>query len=290
MPDTIDTAFVRQFQDEIFVLVQQEESRLMPWVRKKGITGSKMFFDRLGPVEVVKKTQRFQPTIIADAPHSRREVSIQDYVQTLGLDKQDEIRLLIDPTGEYARALAMGMARQIDKDIIIALEGDSVAVDADLAGTVVPLPASQIIVAAGVNFTLTKLREAKEILDRSEVPENGRHIAWNSSAQQSLLTDPEVTSSDFNTIRALVNGELNMYMGFDFIRLELITGTDTTQAQCLAFHETAAGMAVGNELEINISPRPDLNYAKQVHVAGTFGMVRIEEAKVVRIDCNQLGV
>ena len=99
MADPIPVWFVRQFQDEIFVLVQQEESRLMSYVRQKPIVGSKMYFDRLGPVEVIKKTQRFQPTIISDAPNSRREVSIQDYTQTLGLDKQDRIRLLVDPTG-----------------------------------------------------------------------------------------------------------------------------------------------------------------------------------------------
>ena len=285
--DSITTAFVRQFQDEIFVLVQQEESRLMPWVRKKGITGSKLYFDRLGPVDVVKKTQRFQPTIIADAPHSRREVSIQDYTQALGLDKQDMIRLLIDPTGEYARALAMGMARQIDKDIITALEGDSVAVDAELAGTIVVLPPSQIIVVGGTNFTMDKLRSAKAQMDRLEVPTTGRYLAWNSSAQESLLNETEVTSSDFNTVKTLVNGEVNTFMGFEFVRTELLTGTDTSVANCLAFHNTAVGMAVGNELEINIDPRVDLNYAKQVHVAGTFGMVRIEEEKVVLIECKQ---
>lgn len=291
MADTIDTAFVRQFQDEIFVLVQQEESRLMSYVRTKGITGSRMYFDRLGPVEVIKKTQRFQPTIIADAPHSRRQVAIQDYNQTLGLDKQDVIRLLIDPTGEYARALAMGMARQIDRDIIVALEGDSVAVDADLAGSIVPLPAEQIIpvdIGSGdTNFTLPKLREAKLRMDRSEVPSEGRYLAWNSSAQQSLLDDVEVTSSDFNTIKTLVTGELNTYMGFEFVRLELLTGGDTAQAQMLAFHNTAVGMAVGEELDIRIDDRPDLSYAKQIFAAGTFGMIRIEEAKVVQINCKQ---
>lgn len=287
MPDQIPVWFVRQFQDEIFTLVQQEESRLMPWVRKKGITGSKMYFDRLGPVDVVKKTQRFQPTIIADAPNSRREVSIQDYTQTLGLDREDRHRLLIDPTGEYAQQLAKGMARQIDKDIIVALEGDSVSVDENLAGSLVPLPASQIVPVAASNFTLTKLRATKEIFDENEVPENGRYLAWNSSAQQNLLTDVEVTSSDFNTVKALVQGQLDTYMGFEFIRTELMTGGGTAAASMLAFHETAVGMAVANELEINIDLRPDLSYATQVFVAGTFGMVRIEEEKVVQIVCDQ---
>lgn len=291
MPDTISTAFVRQFQDEIFVLVQQEESRLMGKTREKGITGSKMFFDRLGPVEVIKKTQRFQPTIIADAPHSRRELAIQDYTQTLGLDREDEIRLLIDPTGEYARSLAMGMGRQIDKDMIQAIEGDSVAVDENLIGTIVPLPAEQIIpvdIGSGAtNFTLDKLRLTKEKMDRKEVPAMDRFIVWNSSAQQNLLKEEETTSIDFNTVRALVDGKIDTYMGFSFIRTELITGTDSAQAQVLAFQKTGVGMGVGNKLRINIDERPDLSYAKQVFAAGTFGMVRIEEEKVVRIDCKQ---
>lgn len=286
MADQIPVWFVRQFQDEIFVLVQQEESRLISYVRQKPITGSKMYFDRLGPVEVVKKTQRFQPTVISDAPNSRREVSIQDYNQTLGLDKQDVIRLLVDPTGEYAQALAMGMARQIDRDIITALEGDSVAVDDTLTGSVVPLPASQIITSAG-NLSIQDLRDTKLRLDRSEVPKSGRYFAINASALQSLLSDVEVTSADFNTVKALVSGDLDTFMGFEFVRLELLTGTDTAVAQMLAFHNTAVGMAVGEQLDIRIDDRPDLSYAKQIFAAGTFGMVRIEEAKVVQVNCDQ---
>lgn len=286
MADQIPVWFVRQFQDEIFVLVQQEESRLISYVRQKPITGAKMYFDRLGPVEVVKKTQRFQPTVISDAPNSRREVSIQDYNQTLGLDKQDVIRLLVDPTGEYAQALAMGMARQIDRDIITALEGDSVAVDDTLTGSVVPLPASQIITSAG-NLSIQDLRDTKLRLDRSEVPKSGRYFAINASALQSLLSDVEVTSADFNTVKALVSGDLDTFMGFEFVRLELLTGTDTAVAQMLAFHNTAVGMAVGEQLDIRIDDRPDLSYAKQIFAAGTFGMVRIEEAKVVQVNCDQ---
>ncbi len=286
MPD-IDTAFVRQFEDDIYVELQQSDSRLMPYVKERPITGTKMYINRLGPVEVRKKTQRFQPTILSDAPHSRRELTITDYDQALGLDREDEIRLTSDFTGEYVSAMSMGLARQIDRDILIAAEGDSISVDADLVGTIIQLPASQIIGPAGTNFTLDKLREAAEKFDAAEVPVMGRYLAWNASAKHNLLKDVEVTSSDFNTIKALVNGEINTYLGFEFVLTELVTGTGTAQAQMIAFHDTVIVMGVGARLKINIDLRKDLSYAKQIFAAGTFGMVRMEEKKVVRIDCVQ---
>ena len=41
------------------------------------------------------------------------------------------------------------------------------------------------------------------------------------------------------------------------------------------------------KIEVNIDKLPMVNYTTQVHVAGTFGMTRIEEVTVVVALCKQ---
>ncbi len=291
--DTILIASVRQFEDEIYMLSSQTESRLMQYVRQKPIVGSHQYIDRLGTVNPVLKTQSVQPTVFGNIDHSRRQITLRDYVQALPLDEQDQLRLIHDFTGDYARRLSQGMGRQIDTDIIVALEGTSFAVDVNLGFTPVPLPASQIvpidfdIPATPENMTIGKIKQAKFLMDTAEVPKENRYIAWNSSAEQALLNDVKVTSSDFSTMKTLMNGEIDTWLGFKFERLELLTGTNTSVANMIAFQTNGIGMADAQQLTVRIDERADLNYTRQVHVASTFGVTRVEEVTVVLILCKQ---
>lgn len=287
MADLLPVAFVRQFEDDIRLQVQQEESRLEAFVRSIAITGTLVYVNRLDTVEVEQKTQRFQPTIISNAPHSRRQIPITDFTKTLGLDDQDLIRLAQDPKAEYVVTLGRAVGRQLDRTIITALGGDSLAVDASLVSSVVPFDPANIVPVNATNLTVDKLRLSKLILDRNEVPKDGRQIVINASALSSLLAETETTSSDFNTVKALVQGEIDTFMGYKFIMTELLVGTDTVAAEILVFHKMAAGIAMGNRMKVRITERDDLQYAQQVHIAATFGAIRIEEPMVAKIICDQ---
>ncbi len=292
--NNIDTATVRQFADEIILLSQQEESRLLVTVKRKSITGDRHYFDRLGPIEVFKKIGRNSPTILQDPDHSRRIVKIEDYVGTLGLDKQDELRMLIDPKSDYARQIASGHGRQWDKTIIAAATGVSEASStADLTESNVVLPAGNIIdedfgTGSDTNLTVEKLREAKKKLDENEVGSSEkRYCIVNASALDSLLSETEVTSSDFNVVKTLVQGEINTFLGFEFIRTELLENQSEGFRQILCYTASAIGMVMANEMQVRIDERPDLNYTWQVQASSTFGAVRIEEEKMIAIECVQ---
>jgi hypothetical protein len=77
----------------------------------------------------------------------------------------------------------------------------------------------QIIAEAGTGrFTIAKLRQAKEILDLADVdPSLPRHIVVGPKQITDLLGTTEVTSSDFNTVKALASGDINSFLGFNFV-------------------------------------------------------------------------
>ena len=140
-----------------------------------------------------------------------------DYEYADLIDKQDKVRTLIDPTSGYALAAAYALGRAQDDEIIAAATGT--AYTGETGSTSTPLGASQAITESGTDgLTLAKLRSAKELLDLGNVdPSIPRFLVIGSRQLSDLLNVTSVTSSDFNSVKALVNGELDTFMGFKFI-------------------------------------------------------------------------
>lgn len=292
----INKAFVQQFSDNLMHLSQQKGSRLVDSVMMQQVTGKYAFFDRLGATSAVKRTSRHGDTPLIDSPHSRRRVQMDDYEWADLIDKQDKIRMLTSPESDYVQAGAWALGRSMDDEIIRALTGNAEAIDASDSASNVALPTGQIVDedfgSADSNLTVAKLREAKRILDSNDVdPEEERFMIVNASALSSLLGETEVTSADFNTVRALVQGELDTFLGFKFIRTERLLGTadgtDTDPVLCVGYARSALGLALGQDINARISERDDKSYATQVYACMTMGATRVEEEKVVSVQCVQ---
>jgi hypothetical protein len=282
----ITTAFVEQYKANVLHLAQQKGSRLRDAVRTETVTGKAHFFERIGSTAAQKRTSRHSDTPRMDTPHSRRKVTMDDYDWADLIDNEDKVRLLISPSSDYAMAGAFAMGRAMDDAIIAAATGN--AYTGVSGGTTQALTSGQKIVHGSANLTLAKLIEAKEILDAAEVdPEEPRFLVCQASQISNLLNSTTVTSSDFNTVKALVQGNIDTFLGFKFIRSQRL-GTDATPSrQVLAFTKSAIGLALGSDISTKISERSDKNYATQVFLSMTIGATRIEEEKMVEIACNE---
>ena len=279
----ITTAFVQQYSANIQMLSQQMGSLLRDKVRVESVTGKNAFFDQVGSVTAVLKTSRHSDTPQIDTPHSRRRVSLADYEFADLIDQQDKVRLLIDPTSSYAQAAAMAMGRAIDDVIITAALGTAYTGE---TGSTSTANANQIVHAsAGLN--ITKLRTAKQTLDLSDVdPSIPRHIIVSPRQISDLLNITEVTSSDFNTVKALANGEVNTYLGFNFIVSNRLALSSTTRS-CIAFAQDGLALGIGKDVNARIDERADKSYATQVYYCMSIGATRMEEDKVVEVQCTE---
>lgn len=72
-------------------------------------------------------------------------------------------------------------------------------------------------VSATSNLNLAALQETKQNLDDQDVPSNGRIYVGTYSQQRSLLGETETTSTDYNTQKTLVLGQIGEFYGFKFI-------------------------------------------------------------------------
>ena len=288
MSSQITTAFVEQYSANIQMLSQQMGSLLKDNVRNESVVGKDAFFDQIGKVTAQLKISRHSDTPQIDTPHSRRRVSLKDYEWADLIDQNDKVRLLIDPTSSYAKAAAYAMGRAMDDVIIAAALGNA---DTGVAGgTSVPfLPANIIAVGAGTaaKMTVLKLTTAKQKLDAGDVdPSIKRHIIVSPQEIADLLNTTEITSSDFNTVKALVHGEIDSFMGFKFHVSNRLTKNAATNTQCIAFAEDGLLLGVGKDVTAKIDERSDKSYATQVYYCQTIGATRMEEAKVISILCN----
>ena len=282
----ITTAFVEQYKSNVFHLAQQKGSRLRDAVRTETVTGKSHFFERIGSVAAQKRTSRHSDTPRMDTPHSRRKVTMDDYDWADLIDNEDKVRMLISPQSEYAMAGAWAMGRAMDDAIISAATGN--AFGGVSGGTTVALPAAQKIAHGSAGLTLEKLIEAKEILDANDVdPDEARYCIVTSKQMSNLLNITKVTSADYASVKSLVQGQIDTYLGFKFLRTERLGLDSNSDRQVLAFTQSGIGLAVGQDVNTRISERADKNYATQVFLSMTIGATRVEDEKVVEIACNE---
>ena len=282
----ITTAFIEQYKSNVFHLAQQKGSRLRDAVRSEQVVGKAHYFERIGSTAALKRTSRHSDTPRVDTPHSRRRVTMDDYDWADLIDNEDKVRMLISPDSEYAQAGAWAMGRAMDDAIIDAASGN--AFGGVAGGTTVALPSGQKIVHGSAGLSVTKLIEAKEILDANSVdPEEPRYCVVTSKQLSDLLAITQITSADFNSVKALVQGEIDTFMGFKFIRTERLDTNSSSNRLVLAFAQSGIGLAVGQDIQTRISERADKNYATQVFLSMTIGATRIEDEKVVEIECTE---
>jgi hypothetical protein len=290
----ITTAFVQQYRANVEHLVQQKGSRLRALVRAETQAAEFEFYDRIGATTAQEVTGRHQDTPLINVPHDRRRVSLRDFDWADLIDRPDRIRMLIDPSSPYSQNAAYALGRKMDDVILDAAFGT--VYTGKTGATTVTFPNTQQIAvdyvesgaATNSGLTIAKLRKAKEVLDKNEVdPTERRYIAVTAKQVTDLLKTTEVSSADYNTVRALVQGELNTFMGFEFVRTELVRTNASNHRRVLVWAQSGLLLAVGQDIITDIGPRRDKRNSTQVYVSASFGATRMEEEKVVEIICAE---
>ena len=290
MSSNITTSFVEQYSSNVQMLSQQMSSKLRGSVDVESITGKNAFFEQIDSTAAVLRTSRHGDTPQIDTPHSRRRVSLADYEWADLIDDTDKIRSLVDPTSAYAKNAAAAMNRAMDDVVITAINASASTGVSGATG--VPLPSTQKFATSNQSdgLTIAKLLAAKKNFDNNDIdPSRRRFLVCGPQQIADLLAVTEVTSSDFNTVKALAQGDINSFLGFEFImsnRLPL-DATNTDDRLVFAYTEDAIKLAIGKDIKANISERADKSYSTQVYYCMDLGAVRMEEKAIFQIPCHE---
>ena len=287
MPESITELYVQQYQNTMRMLCQQKVSKLegttTPPVK---VEGEYLYWERIGPSEAIDLPVRHSDTPNIEVDHSRRRSTATPKVWATLLSRADAARMLVDPKGPYQETGRAAMNRAKDRIIIAALGGS--AWSGKNGTTEVALPASQKIAAAGVGLTVGKILTAIEMFGLKEVDEEiQRYIVAAPQQKTNLLNTTEVTSADYNSVRALVDGKVNTFLGFTFIWSTLLTKVATSRF-CYAYIKTAIGYGNLEDITVRLTERADKNYEWQPYVSMDMGASRIEDEMVIEIECTEV--
>jgi Phage capsid protein len=289
MPDTASNFNIYAWSRTVTHLAQQMQSVLAQGAMFKmadGGPGSAVHFDRLGPMVAAKRMTRIATTALIDPDHSRRRAVLEVYDLPVVVSDTDDLMMLMDPTNEYTRGIAAAMERTKDDVILTALNAAAITVATEWGGqaaqtlTTVALPVGQII-ASGADI-IGDLRKIMRTLDEAGAEPEERYFAGSPLFFDRLLGSTQTTSADYNTVRTLVQGQIDTFMGFKFVKTPRITGA-TTHAN-FAWQKNGVGLAMARETKFTQTVRGDLNDAQQIRGNLVMGAVRIDDKRVIRYD------
>ena len=290
MSSNITTSFVEQYSSNVQMLSQQMSSKLRGSVDVESITGKNAFFEQIDSTAAVLRTSRHGDTPQIDTPHSRRRVSLADYEWADLIDDTDKIRSLVDPTSAYAKNAAAAMNRAMDDVVITAINASASTGVSGATG--VALPSTQKFATSNQSdgLTIAKLLAAKKNFDNNDIdPSRKRFLVCGPQQIADLLAVTQVTSSDFNTVKALAQGDINSFLGFEFIMSNRLPfdATNGDDRLVFAYTEDAIKLAIGKDVSAQISERADKSYSTQVYYCMSLGATRMEEKAVFQIPCHE---
>ena len=287
MADSQNTVYAQAFGRNIMQLAQQKYSKLLDCVFIKPNVQGKVFYqDQIGKWQMDVKSGRNVQTPNNDPNLARRMGTMIDYHDNRMLDRGDELRMLSDPRSAYTIAASQSIARKIDTVLALAAVGTSyygeTGTSSVTLGTDLISGISHISGTASA-LSLARILQAKRILDDEDVDGDDRFLVINPASLQAMLSTTQATSSDYNTVKALVRGEIDTFLGFKWIMSTQlpVTGTMTT---CFAFQRLGLCAAMAAEPMVRTDERQDLSYSWQVYYELNLGAVRLEEARVVKLD------
>lgn len=220
---------------------------------KTGVVGATYAFRRLG---AGLATQHTSAELITpqDYAHTKIFATLSNWRIGDYTDLFDQAETTVDERAGLAKSNAMALGRAEDQLVI-----DALGAATSLAGTV-----DEDIGGTNSLINADKLRRAKRYLVAQQSAGGDHTMLINAAGLEGALSEIEVTSADYQTMRALVDADLNdkKAFGFTFVVIEdraeggLPVGSTATRI-CYAFDKAAIGLASALEPQTRVDFIPE---------------------------------
>jgi hypothetical protein len=278
-------------------LCQQKDARLAGMVTMHKVNGKESSFNQMDSVEMARVTTRSGETRYTDINLAKRWLRPLPYDLATLLDEWDGEYLgqIALPQSDIVTSHGAAYSRACDDVLIAAATGS--AYTGDTGTTATPLPSGQKVAVdyvesgatANSGLTVAKLRAAAYAFDANDVdPDEPKFLAVSAKQIQDLLKTTEVTSADYNTVKALVAGQIDTFMGFKFIRSQrLALDSGTGIRTCFAWVKSGIKFSTaGRSTKVDLLPTR--SHSLQIRTVASLGATRTEEEKVVQISADEV--
>jgi len=273
----ISNAFVQLFDAEVKQAYQSSRALAGLTRERANVEGNQVKFPKIGKGTATVRVPQTDVTPL-NVTYSQVTATMSDYIAAEYSDIFSQQKVNFDERRELVQVVGNAIGRRMDQLVLDALNASSTS-----------LTVATTIGGAGTNMNIEKLIEAKKLLDANNVPSEGRCMIIHANNLAGMLGETEITSSDFATVKALVSGEVDTFMGFKFVTLgdrdEGGLPLPSTRT-CFAFHKDAMGMGIG------MNQKSEINYIAEktsflVSSMFSAGAVAIDDEGIVKISCTE---
>ena len=273
----VSNAFVQLFDAEVKQAYQAQRALAGVVRERTNVEGSQVKYPQIGKGTATIRVPQTDETPL-NVSYSQVTATMSDYIAAEYSDIFSQQKINFDERRELVQVVSGAIGRRMDQLVIDALSGSGTA-----------LTVATGIGGATTNMNLAKLLAAKELLDTGNVPAQDRCMLIHASGLAALLDDTKIASSDYAAVKALVQGQLDTFLGFKFITIgdrdEGGLPKPSTRT-CFAFHKDAIGMGIG------MNQKTEINYVAEKTsflVASMFsaGAVAIDAEGIVAISATE---
>ena len=236
MANTIDQAFIKQFETEVHMAYQRMGSKLRNTIRSTNVSGSTARFQKIGTGSATTKSRNGNVTPM-ELTHTNVEVSMSDFYAAEYIDKLDELKTNINERQAVAQSAAAALGRKTDELIVAAM-------DAGANSTQIHNASSALEKADILSLF--------ETMGTADVPEDGqRYLAMSPAGYADLFAINEFASSDFVGPQNLpFAGGMTMkeFLGFKIFSTSAVAG-----GKNFAYHTTAVGIGVNSDVQTEVN-------------------------------------
>jgi hypothetical protein len=266
----VSNVFIDSFDAEVKLAYQGTKS-LRETVRvKTGVVGSTHKFPVAG-AGVATQHNRGNDVVAMNQSRSRVTCTLSDWDAFDYEDIMDIEKINFDDKKIIADTCAKSIGRREDQLVIDALEAGIGATVGD----------------GSAAFSLTLVASAARTLDANNVPSEDRTIVYTAKQKEQFLSSTTVTSADYNSVKALVAGDINTFYGFKFITIGSRTEGGLprptgVEQYAFAYNKQAVGLAIGKDM----TPMVDWvaeKLAWQIGAVYSAGAVAIDTTGIVAI-------
>ena len=280
---SISNAFVTLFDSEVRQAYQAKRS-LAGLTREKQVEGSTVKFNILGEGVATIRSPMADVTPL-NATFSQKTASIVDYVASEYSDVFQQSHVNFDERNELVQLVGNASGRRMDQTTIDALVAEG------SPGTVANTIQEDGSAGSAADLNTGKIRAAKKTMDAANVPPDNRVLLIHANNLSSLLGQTSATSADFSSVRALVDGSIDTWLGYKVVvvgdRTEGGLPKDgSNDRSCFAFHKESVGMG------ISMNQKTEINYVAEKTswlITSMFGAgaVSIQASGIVKITCRE---
>jgi N4-gp56 family major capsid protein len=273
----VSNAFVQLFDAEVKQAYQAQRALAGVVRERTNVEGNQVKFPKIGKGTATVRVPQTDVTPL-NVSYSQVTASMSDFIAAEYSDIFSQQKINFDERRELVQVVSGAIGRRMDQLVIDALSGSGTA-----------LTVATGIGGATTNMNLAKLLAAKELLDTGNVPAQDRCMLIHASGLAALLDDTKIASSDYAAVKALVQGQIDTFLGFKFITIgdrdEGGLPKPSTRT-CFAFHKDAIGMGIG------MNQKTEINYVAEKTsflVASMFsaGAVAIDAEGIVAISATE---